>query len=136
MFRALVVFAGFFLACTERPSQQETDSGTSSSGSTPGDSEQEILRKRCELLIECGYGPDYAAVDACLRDQEMRLAKWEAPECAPALLDFFACGNTADDCDEYWVLHSLVENIDGECGPKQDEVCRWDCGCVGTDHAS
>jgi hypothetical protein len=111
----LVFLAVFLLSCTERPVEQGTDSGTSG---------------------ECGYGPSYATVDVGVADQEMRLSKWDAPECAPALLDFFACGNKADDCDEYWVLHSLVENIDGECRSKKDEVCRWDCGCVGTDHDS
>ncbi|MDC0721992.1 hypothetical protein [Nannocystis bainbridge] len=135
MFRTLPLLAACLLACTDRPVGQETDSGTSSTGSTTGDAD-EILRRRCELLSECNYGPDYAGVDACVRAQEIRLAKWEAPECAPALLDFFACGNKAENCDQYWVLHDLVENIDGECGPKKDEVCRWDCGCVGTDHDS
>ncbi|MCY0987632.1 hypothetical protein OV203_10885 [Nannocystis sp. ILAH1] len=134
MFRALVFVAVFLLACTDRPVEQETDSGNSSS--TTGAPEQEILQRRCDLLIECGYGPSYPTVNACVLDQEMRLSHWETPECAPALLDFFACGNKADSCEAYWVLHSLVENINGECRPVKDEVCRWDCGCVGTDHDS
>jgi hypothetical protein len=135
--RALATACAFFMACSDRTlGDDPTQGSTTSESGTTAPTEQpeaETIRKRCELIVGCELGWDDQAV--CEQDHAERLAGYRAddtksPDCVPATLDFWACGNEAADCHAFWYVWSLVE-MAGRCADAKARVCEARCGsCV------
>lgn len=133
--RALAAAWVFLMACSERTLEDDATQGSTTHESVGPTEEAEIIRRRCDLIVGCELGWDDRA--ECERILAQRLADYRvdatrSPDCAPATLEFWACGNEETDCHSFWYVWSLVE-MAGRCEDARTRVCEARCGACVSD---
>lgn len=133
------------VACVDR-TVDDSASGDATSSEVPADmgwTEEEavgIIRRRCELYFACeiepGFFPEHSDIDqaGCEQDitskiEGIRADPMQSEECAPALMDYYACANELDHCHYIWVTWAFAENHQW-CALEKKRYCDADCnGC-------
>lgn len=126
-------------ACTDRALEDGASEGSTTLAAETADPsehpEADTIARRCAWIVDCQFGWDERA--ECERDHAARLAGYRADDtasldCVPATLDFWACGNEATDCREFWFSWGLLEHNE-RCGDAKERVCEARCGGCASD---